>query len=669
MKTRFLLALALSSLAACADDLLILRNQHEISGAIVQDDGDVIVVQTDGPEGRVTCPYPDIAFINGLAASRVRTLRLEARRAEAAFARRGIAAPGSLAVRGRSSTRFVEQVRASKLAPPPLAALAAFGLADRSAVGPEMVGTWRAARRHAYADTAAGELALLVSTDDAPDPFAPFWTAAGTRPEAYAVAREYGIAALDAASPTARDAARRLAGSWSDAELALAAARTGAAAAVALDALLDPPGLAPDQGDIPLSLAAFGDAPSPADAPAFLAAWRSVAERDGTRFARTAKFAGGWRLAFHALDDPPASTEQILHPEKYFVDRDTPSLVELADLSLPRDAAAFGFLARGKLGEAILLASLLHAGGPGGDALDEEPARRAAAGWDGDAWIVYSKPGGELALVWATTWDSPEDAREFAEAAAAAAALRRGRGRTSPDGTRIRVESAGTRGVVEWKDRDCIVVEGMPTEEAAAALAEAAWAGRRVTEETAAPMVLAPREAIVAALATTDALAKGWTTDPPPAQPLGGRIDADAKTGARTFRAAGAFTLEIPAGWEAKSAPSALVLTPAAPGLTVTLTFHRLAAESPPALVFARARALAVPDGDAPFLPYAARTADGRAWCQFAIPNPERRTHLAWTLAGRDAIRMEAVAPATGAPEEVRKALQAMLATVAFDRQ
>lgn len=339
---RCTLLLALACLTASAEDVLILRNQSELSGTIVKDDGDVIVIQTDGPEGRVSCPYPDLAFINGLAASRVRELRLQVRRAEAAFARRGIAAPEALAVRGRSTAQFSENARATKEALPPLAALAAFGLADRAGVGQEAVGLWRAARRHASADTASAELSLLVPTDDSPDPFAPFWTAAGVRPEAYAVTREYGIAALDAAAPAARDAARRLAGSWSDAELALAAARTGAAAAVALDVVLDPPGLAPDQADLPLALLEFGDAPSPADAPPFLAAWRSFAERDGARFARTAKFAGGWRLAFHALDDPPASTEQILHPEKYFVDRDTPSRVDLADLSLPRDAASFG---------------------------------------------------------------------------------------------------------------------------------------------------------------------------------------------------------------------------------------------------------------------------------------------------------------------------------------
>ncbi|KAF0240443.1 MAG: hypothetical protein FD180_4930, partial [Planctomycetota bacterium] len=442
--------------------------------------------------------------------------------------------------------------------------------------------------------------------------------------------------------------------------------RTGTAAAVALDALLDPPGLAPDQGEAALALAALGDSPSPPDTPPFLAAWRAFAERDGARFARTAKFAGGWRLAFHVLDDPPSSTEQILHPEKYFVDRDSPSRIQLADLSLPRGVDGFGFVARGTLGEAMTAESLRRAGGPGGPGLDEEPARRAAAGWDGDAWVVYASRSGALALAWVSTWDTPEDAQEFAEAAAVAGVLRNGRGKSATDGTRIRFESGGARGVVEWKGRDCVVVEGMPTDEAAAALAESAWAGRTVKEEPSAPLVLAPREAVAAALATTDALAKGWAADPPNSVPLGGRIDADPKTGIRTFRAAGAFTLDIPPGWEARAEPAALVLTPS-PGLLVTVTFHLLAAEAPPALVFSRARSLASPQGVAPFLPYATRTADGRAWCQFVVPNPERRTHMAWSVAGKNAIRLEAVAPASGAPEGMKKALQEMLTSVKFE--
>ncbi|MEK7467694.1 MAG: hypothetical protein AAB074_09805 [Planctomycetota bacterium] len=664
---RFLALLAaLLPLPVTADDLLILRNQHEITGTIVQDDGDTIVIQTGGAEGRLSCRYEDLAFINGLAAPRVRELRLEVRRAEATFAKRGIAAPIALAIRGRDSARFSDDQRASKSPPPPLAALAAFGLAARDVAAGEAVAAWRAARRHAAADLASGELALLVPADESPDPFAPFWIAAGARPPAYAVTREFGAAALDAAAPAAQAAARRLAGSWSDAELALEAARTGTAAAVALDALLDPPGLSPDQGEGALALTGLGDVPASPDTPPFLAAWRVFAQRDGARFAITAKLAGGWRLAFQVLDDPPASTEQILHPEKYFVDRDPPARVQLADLPLPRGAESFGFVARGTMGEAMMVESFRRAGGPGGAGLDEQPARRAAAGWDGDAWIVYASRDGTLALVWLSTWDTPEDAREFAEAAAAAGVLRRGRGKSATDGTRIRFESAGARGVAEWKDRDCVVVEGLPTDEAAAALAESAWAGRSVREEPSAPLVLAPREAVAAALATSDALAKGWVSDPPNAVPLGGRIDQDPNSGARTFRAAGAFTLEIPDGWEARAEPSALVLTPAS-GLLVTATFHRLAAEAPPALVFARARALASPRGDAPFLPYPSRTADGRAWCQFVIPHAERRTHHAWTVAGKNAIRLEAVAPAAGATDDLKKELQAMLATVRFE--
>ncbi|MCE9584230.1 MAG: hypothetical protein K8T20_17225 [Planctomycetes bacterium] len=644
-------------------DVLVLRNQSEVSGTISSDDGESVTIRTDGPEGSATYAYADLATINGLPAARIQALRREVTRATSAFAARGIAPANGLAIRVRAAGTPPEVTTGE----PSLAALAAFGLSAGGNANAEGLASWLAARRYARADL-RGTLYLLVTETAFTDPSAPFWNAAGSRPEAYAVTREYGLAALDAAIPAARDESRRLAGSWSDAALALEAARTGVAAAVSLDALLDPPGLAPDQGDEALDLVALGDAPPPADSPQFLVAWRNFPEREGARFARTARFAGGWRLAVHVLDDPPDSTEQVMHPEKYFVERDSPSVVTLADLPLPRGAEGFGVVARGTMGEAMTLESLRHAGGPGAPGIDEEPARRAAAGWDGDAWIVLGAKDGALALVWVSTWDSPEDAREFGEAAAAAGALRHGRGKTSADGTRIRIESAGARGVAEWKDRVCVVIEGMPTDEAAAAMAESAWRAITVKEDLSAPLVTASRESIAAAMATTDALAKGWTTDPPHPEPLGGRLDREERPGHILFHAAGAFSLEVPAGWEARSDPAALVLTPPGAGLSVSFSFHRLPADAPPALVFARARALARPQGDAPFLPYAARTADGHPWCQFAVPGLDRRTHIAWAVSGRNAVRMEATAPLAGAPDEVKKALQAALGSVTFDR-
>ena len=40
----------------------------------------------------------------------------------------------------------------------------------------------------------------------------------------------------------------------------------------------------------------------------------------------------------------------------------------------------------------------------------------AAAGWDGDRYAVFEGPKDRLGLVWLTTWDSEDDAREFTTA-------------------------------------------------------------------------------------------------------------------------------------------------------------------------------------------------------------------------------------------------------------
>jgi hypothetical protein len=53
-----------------------------------------------------------------------------------------------------------------------------------------------------------------------------------------------------------------------------------------------------------------------------------------------------------------------------------------------------------------------------GQALSEDDARSAADGWDGDRLRVYATEGGkQFAVVWATVWDSEQDANEAARAA------------------------------------------------------------------------------------------------------------------------------------------------------------------------------------------------------------------------------------------------------------
>lgn len=95
---------------------------------------------------------------------------------------------------------------------------------------------------------------------------------------------------------------------------------------------------------------------------------------------------------------PPASTEQVLHPERYFA-REAPRRVAAVVPGPPGGR----LLSEGTLGE-LLIRSLLE---PGGES--------AAEGWGGDGWRLYDT-GGRTLLVWRSEWDSAADAREFSEA-------------------------------------------------------------------------------------------------------------------------------------------------------------------------------------------------------------------------------------------------------------
>jgi hypothetical protein len=119
---------------------------------------------------------------------------------------------------------------------------------------------------------------------------------------------------------------------------------------------------------------------------------------------------GGYDAVDAAFADPPDSTEQILHPEKY-VDREAPVIVEV-----PRDlagglGAGWKEVAQDTLGELILRTWLKVNG------VSNATALTAAAGWGGDRLAIYRGPDGALGLYLRTAWDSPLDADEFAAAA------------------------------------------------------------------------------------------------------------------------------------------------------------------------------------------------------------------------------------------------------------
>lgn len=100
-------------------------------------------------------------------------------------------------------------------------------------------------------------------------------------------------------------------------------------------------------------------------------------------------------------DPPPASTEQILHPEKYL--DSVPDLPTRVSLGEPRGAQ---IIHEDNLGEfetrLFLYEHLRDVGG----------AASAAAGWDGDRYQLVQVAGG-TGIVWLTVWDDALEAAEF----------------------------------------------------------------------------------------------------------------------------------------------------------------------------------------------------------------------------------------------------------------
>ena len=99
-------------------------------------------------------------------------------------------------------------------------------------------------------------------------------------------------------------------------------------------------------------------------------------------------------------NDMPTSTEQILHPSAYFLNRDAPTEINLGKLS---NATSLYQNDLGEFETRLFLFQFLQ---------NQDDAVRGAMGWDGDRYAVVNTPKGQ-GIVWLSVWDSPTDAGEF----------------------------------------------------------------------------------------------------------------------------------------------------------------------------------------------------------------------------------------------------------------
>ncbi len=131
----------------------------------------------------------------------------------------------------------------------------------------------------------------------------------------------------------------------------------------------------------------------------------------GPAFVATLLAQGGYDAVNAAFERPPASTEQVLHPDKY-LSGEAPAGVEIPTDLAARFGTGWSLDAQDTLGE-LQLRVWLREGGATGDV-----ARVATEGWGGDRIGLLAAPGdaGDV-VVLSTAWDTSLDAAEFRAAA------------------------------------------------------------------------------------------------------------------------------------------------------------------------------------------------------------------------------------------------------------
>jgi hypothetical protein len=134
----------------------------------------------------------------------------------------------------------------------------------------------------------------------------------------------------------------------------------------------------------------------------------------GLEFVAGPQDAGGWSAIDAMFEAVPASTEQILHPEKYEAG-EAPIDVTLADDLATSMGPGWELGIEDTFGE-YQMGIWLEVGGT-----TAAEAAAAAAGWGGDRMAYLTgpirAPEASDALVWATEWDRAVDAQAFQQAA------------------------------------------------------------------------------------------------------------------------------------------------------------------------------------------------------------------------------------------------------------
>jgi hypothetical protein len=191
--------------------------------------------------------------------------------------------------------------------------------------------------------------------------------------------------------------------------------------------------------------------------------------QEGMAWTRELYQMGGWKEVSAAFTTLPQSSEQILHPEKYFV-REGPVKVTLPDLRAPlgRGWHRLDYDVNGEWSFYLILDQFLKS---------PAESRRAAAGWGGDRYAVYENSRGQVAYASLSAWDTERDAREFFEAYVKRTGLRYPTSRGDSAGSDARTFRTPEGNVlIELRAKRVLVIEGLPPTTRTRNLNQLIWA-------------------------------------------------------------------------------------------------------------------------------------------------------------------------------------------------
>ena len=151
----------------------------------------------------------------------------------------------------------------------------------------------------------------------------------------------------------------------------------------------------------------------------------------------------------YVYEHPAVSSEQIMHPRKYWEWRDFPVQIDVPN-TLPGDWKQISIDSLGEAGVAVLFGCQFNNLNHGLD---------LARGWDGDHAALFEDSGGGRLLLWGSSWDSTNAAARFINACIREKQIAHHASVTKDSGNRVEWHWKNRAGLIERDGRRVILLE------------------------------------------------------------------------------------------------------------------------------------------------------------------------------------------------------------------